>query len=65
MKVSASDLRVVSSDDIAVWLAHMTVTQFRAFRKALATLRRAGVPHDIAMSVLHHAAVNRYNFGAA
>ena len=64
MKVSAHSLRP-APDNTASWLANMTVTEFRAFRKALATLIRAGIQRDDAIGILHNAAVNRYNFGGA
>lgn len=63
-KMSASKLRRPAPADTISWLANMTVTEYRAFRKALAVLTRAGVTRDDAIGMLHTAAVNRYNFGS-
>lgn len=41
--------------DIQVWLATMTVTQFRAFKKALNVLHRAGICTDEAIDMLYRA----------
>jgi type II secretory pathway component PulF len=42
----------VHSSEIPLVFAAMTVAQFKAFKKALATLRRAGVPFDESITVL-------------
>jgi hypothetical protein len=50
-------------DANALWLASLTLTQFRAFRKAFDVLRRAGIDDTDAITMLREAASRRNNYG--